>query len=332
MKIIFRSLLAFVALACIWWYLPWGPQIQLPKADLGIPADLREVEDYVRRKESLYAVREDNQATLLWASDSVPAKTPLSIVYLHGFGASPQEGMALVSALSGALHANAYIARLSGHGLITDDALVDLDAQEWILSAREALEIGKAIGDSVLLLSTSTGSSLHIIANYIDPSRIAAHLMFSPNIDIYDPMSKVLTRPFGLHIARLVSGGKYHCWEPPKDLDRFWYDRQRIEGLVVMRRYLDQYMKIKYFQSIHQPLFVGCYYRDTQHQDKTISVQAARRFFEQVSSLEEDKRFVEFPDAGAHVIIHPDMNPHWQAVQRAALDFVREEVVSPRIE
>ena len=42
-----------------------------------------------------------------------------------------------------------------------------------------------------------------------DPS-IAAICLFAPDIEVYDPFAKILSKPWGLQIARLVRGSKYH--------------------------------------------------------------------------------------------------------------------------
>ena len=42
-----------------------------------------------------------------------------------------------------------------------------------------------------------------------DP-QIAALLLFGPNVEIFNPAAKLLTLPWGLQIARLYMGSKYH--------------------------------------------------------------------------------------------------------------------------
>src|SRR5258705_217814 len=78
-----------------------------------------------------------------------------------------------------------------------------------------ANEVGKAIGDKVILVSCSTGSTLglYIEANY--PGIVVAHIMLSPNIDLHDPKSFLLDKPWGLQFARFILGGKFYTWEAP---------------------------------------------------------------------------------------------------------------------
>ncbi len=57
------------------------------------------------------------------------------------------------------LQANVFYSRLTGHGR-SDDAMADATLDAWKKDAREAYQIGSAIGERVLLIGTSTGGTL----------------------------------------------------------------------------------------------------------------------------------------------------------------------------
>src|SRR5678816_3965126 len=120
--------------------------------------DLHQLEENINRSESELPVKKDNQARIIWATPY--AKTPYSIVYLHGNGASQEEGDPMHEALAHRYGCNLYLSRLKGHGLITEDPMLNMDAAEWMQSALDAIAVGKAIGDKVILVSCSTGSTL----------------------------------------------------------------------------------------------------------------------------------------------------------------------------
>ncbi len=64
-------------------------------------------------------------------------------------------------------------------------------------------------------------------------------------------------------------------------------------------------MQSSVYAQIRVPVFVGYYYRDTQHQDAVISVDALRAMFTQFSTPLEQRQLQAFPQAGDHVIASP---------------------------
>nr|WP_287339345.1 hypothetical protein [Mesorhizobium sp.] len=84
----------------------------------------------------------------------VHARTPLSIVY----SASKGEVRPLPDEVADQLDANLYT-RLTGHGQ-GGAAMADGSVNAWINDYEEALAIGRAIGDKVIVIATSTGGSL----------------------------------------------------------------------------------------------------------------------------------------------------------------------------
>jgi hypothetical protein len=56
------------------------------------------------------------------------------------------------------------------------------------------------------------------------------------------------------------------------------------------------------FSQVNVPVFLGYYYKDQDHQDQTVRVDAMLDMFEQLGTSEEQKVKVAFPEAGDHVI------------------------------
>ena len=71
-----------------------GPKPAKPDfSGLVIPqctSDLKMLEDSIAAKESSLQLKADNEARIVWATPY--QKTPYSVVYLHGNGASQEEG------------------------------------------------------------------------------------------------------------------------------------------------------------------------------------------------------------------------------------------------
>lgn len=91
-KVAFRILVAFLIVLSIVYLLGPHPATpfyskQLPE----LPTSFVALEQYVQQQESKHPIKKDNQAEIVWYDTTKKAKTPYSIVYLHGFSASKTE-------------------------------------------------------------------------------------------------------------------------------------------------------------------------------------------------------------------------------------------------
>jgi alpha-beta hydrolase superfamily lysophospholipase len=79
----------------------------------------------------------------------------------------------------------------------------------------EALAIGGAIGERVVLVGTSTGGTLAVWAATRPEARdrLAALVLISPNLGLRDPAAPILLWPWGGALARLIVGPE-RCFEP----------------------------------------------------------------------------------------------------------------------
>ena len=62
-----------------------------------------------------------------------------------------------------ALGANLFFTRLTGHGR-TGAAMAEATAEDWLADMAEAMEIGRRLGQRVVVIGTSTGGTLAAIA------------------------------------------------------------------------------------------------------------------------------------------------------------------------
>ena len=98
----------------------------------------------------------------MWADTARRQKTPYSIVYIHGLGASWAEGDPVHKNLAARYGANLYLARLHDAGINDPDAFDDLTPENFVAGAKRALAIGQALGDSVIVIGTSAGGLLTV--------------------------------------------------------------------------------------------------------------------------------------------------------------------------
>lgn len=279
----------------------YGPILSPEVATLnGI--SLGELDHYIAKQEANYSnIRPGNAAKIIWA-DSIKRKTRYSIVYLHGFSASHEEGNPVHINFAKRYGFNMYLARLSNHGLLGEESMTDLTPNGLIESAKQAVAIGQLLGEDVIVISTSTGGTLSIYLAGANPEIIDALILFSPNIEIADPNAKLLTKPWGLQLGKMIAG-EFRSFEDEEPLvNQFWSTKYRIEAIAALQKLLDQTMNEENFNKVNQPYFLGYYYKNEEEQDRTVSVEAIKKFDEMTSTKDNQKMVVAFPDVGAHVL------------------------------
>ena len=305
-------------------YAPIDPII----GELEIPLD--QLEDSIASLEAMVAnLKPDNEAKLVWA-DSI-RKTDWSIVYLHGFSASEHEGYPVHRQVAEAFGMNLYLARIDGHGIDDDDSFLNLSPASMINSAKFAIAVGNLIGEHVIVMSCSTGGTYSIYLSAYNKDKIDAQILYSPNIEIYDPKAKLLGRPWGLQLGKSI-GGEYrvlsHNIGTPKE--QYWTTTYRMEGLVALQHLLDQTMTDEVFAQVTQPTFLGYYYKNEAEQDMVVSVAAMRRFATMTGVSEDDFRQVSFPESGNHVISSDLQSSDYETVREESMRFIQEILLSSR--
>ena len=286
-----------------------------------------QVGKYVNDKEAAVPnIKPGNASQVYYVNDVTKEQTDYCLLYLHGFSGSPEEGNPSHVDLGKAFGMNTYIPRLADHGLISPDPLLNMTPDNLWNTAKEALVVAKALGKKVILMGTSTGCTLAIqmAANY--PETIAAVILYSPNVRLANKTTWLLARPFGLQMGRMFFGGKYRVLEPDPKTEPYWDNMYRVEGIVYLQMLLEKTMKTKVFEKVTQPVFVGYYYKDKEHQDPTVSVSAILWMVENLGTPADKKVAVAFPDADAHVIGCDLTNPNWKKVYNATADFLAKTV------
>lgn len=316
------GILAFILILFIVFLL--GPKVHFENVNNDALQGLytiEEVQTNISKRNLIPKIKPNNEEKIVWYDGE--QKTPYSIVYLHGFSASHGEGAPLHENLAKRYGANLFLTRIPHHGLDDLDAFVDITPESMVDYAKEAIKIGKSIGEKVILISCSTGSTLSAYLAAEDKD-IAAMIMLSPNFELYDPAVKVITKPWGFKIAKKIAGGDYHSWDAPDDALPYWYDKYRMEGVAALQSLLDQTMTDEIFEKITHPIFVGYFYKDEEVQDFTISVDKIREVEELIKTPVNQKQFIAYPDGDAHVFNSPIFNAEWEKVQTDIYSFMED--------
>lgn len=263
-----------------------------------------------------------NEGYIQWAG-APGEKTEYSVIYLHGFSASPMEGDPIHREFAQRYGANLYVPLLAGHGVSNKESFENLTPKDLIESAKEAIAVGNILGEKLIILSCSTGSTLSIYLTAENPERVHAQMCYSPNIDLEDKTSVLLTKPWGLKLAQTVTGKKYRHVPLPPRCHPYWTMDYRLEGIIALRALLNETMRPDIFRKIDQPLYVGYYYKNEEQRDKTVSIEAMQDFFAQVKTPEAQKRIQAYPE-GTHVMLSPLQNPDITKVRAETFKFAEE--------
>jgi len=144
---------------------------------------------------------------------------------------------------------------------------------------------------------------------------IYAQIAYSPNIDLADDTSELLTLPWGLPLAQQVAGSEYRHVPIPENCAPYWTMDYRLEGIIALKALIEETMYPDIFKKIKQ--------KDEENRDKTVSITAMKTLFEEVSTPVDKKVIHAFPN-GAHVMLSPLQSRNLDAVRKETFKFAEE--------
>jgi alpha-beta hydrolase superfamily lysophospholipase len=256
---------------------------------------------------------------ILWAG-APGERTRHAVVYLHGFSATSQEIRPVPDRVAQALGANLFLTRLSGHGR-TGEALAGATAGDWLEDTAEALAIGRAIGEEVVVIATSTGGTLAAIAatdaSLID--RVKGIVFVSPNFGIRNPAAAILTMPLARHWLPVVAG-RERSFEPVNAAHaRYWTTRYPTAALLPLGALVRHARGLDYSGVTTPALFLY------SPEDRVVSPRATRAMVLRWGGPAEE-RIVELSpgdDPYSHVIAGDILSPgSTDATVTAILDWL----------
>ncbi|MFT4974927.1 MAG: esterase/lipase [Myxococcota bacterium] len=291
------------------------PEVDLTNAASHVPDD--DVDTWLARREAhITDITPGTEKTILRVS---PDKTPISLVFLHGFSATRQELSPLCENLSQELGANAYFARLTGHGR-SDDEMAEASVGAWMADVAEAMEIGRRIGEKVVVIGSSTGGTLAAWLASENPPDLAALVYISPNFALRDKRSRMMLWPGRRLLARIVIG-THREWQPKNELvGRYWTHRYPARALFPMIELVNHVQKIDLSQA-RQPAMV------IYSPDDTIvdSAEIVARFAQMGASPKELLAITDANDTENHVLAGDLISPDTTApITTAILSFLSQ--------
>jgi alpha-beta hydrolase superfamily lysophospholipase len=278
------------------------------------------VAGYFQQSEAVVPnLRDGARKRVIWAG-AARAVTPLAVVYLHGFSASAEEIRPVPDRVAEALEANLIYTRFKGHGR-DGDAMAVARVQDWMEDTAEALAAGRAVGDEVLVIATSTGASMATAALAQPPMAkgVAGVVLVSPNFAIKNPVGPLLTWP-AARIWLPVLAGERRSFEPINEGQAaHWTTEYPSAAVFPMAAIVKHAAELDHGQITTPALF---YYSDDDGVvDAEATTRVAARWGGPVARSKPDLRPGD--DPLAHVIAGDIMSPgNTDAAVAAMLDWV----------
>lgn len=193
---VFRWLMSAIVvtglvLAALWFLVPRTGVDRTPRFD---PSALGEdLPAWLASREAVFDdITPGAEKRIVWAG-AEGTRTDWAVVYIHGFSATSEEIRPVPDDVAKALGANLFFTRLAGHGR-SGAAMATAVPEDWVLDLDEALAIGRRIGSRVLVIATSTGGTLAMLAA-TDAGRaegVAGMVLVSPNFRLANPSAQFL--------------------------------------------------------------------------------------------------------------------------------------------
>ena len=223
---------------------------------------------------------------VIWA-EKKGIKTKFSIIFLHGFSASKFELSPLPNAIAFGLNANIYNARLSGHGC-GSDALGRVTVKDWIFDLSEALEIGRKIGEKIIIIGSSTGGTLAAVG--ASEKNVCGIIFVSPNFKIKYRFFQIFTLGFARSWIPLILG-KYREFKPiSKEHAIYWTTRYPTVSIITMATLVKKVIGVNFNKITCPALFI------VSEEDKVVDVKKTL----QIAELWGGKSLVNFVKCGPY--------------------------------
>lgn len=321
-----------VALLVVTYFLgPPPPEPVFDPTPVTVPAAPAALEAYVAEKEAKWPLRDDNQARIRWHDDR-RQRTEYAFVYLHGFAGSYRDGYPFNVAVADTFAANLYLARYAGHGLRPPHSMVTFTPEAAWEDAKEALAIGKRLGEKVVVLSTSTGGTLATLLAVHFPDDVHALVSIGPNYQDDIPGTWMLNSNWGYELSHLVSLGNYReiSYDQP-GADQYWDTMYVAEALLELQVMVGNAMVEETFRRVRTPVLTMYYHKDDFNEDERVEVSVYPDAHAAFASPPDQTALVALPTPGTHFCGSDIMSDDVDTTVTTAVDYLRKLEAGPRL-
>lgn len=319
----FFSLIAVIALMMPLLQCHSNPSYSFLKKDM--PASFDDFYKFKLEQSKKKNVRPGNEEKLIRFAD----KTPVAILYIHGFNASKGEGEFVVDKLANELKYNTYYLRLPGHGTTKEDQ-ASVSYKDMLDESVETLMMMQKLGDRVIVIGTSMGG---LIATYLAaeyPEKVSGLVLASPFYNFTTTTGRLLfcypTYKFFTWVAPL----RVDTDPIPPEKDNwtlYWYQENYLSStklLVDLVNYVD---KKENYSKISSPVLLLYYYKDEKNQDKSASVEDMLRVYDSIAAGKKSNALNKkvIISNGSHVLTSKYVTPSDpELVKKEIAEFARK--------
>ena len=280
-------------------------------------------------------VRPGNEEKLIRKS---PGKTPIAILYIHGFGASRAEGEEVVDKLADTFQANTYYLRHPGHGTTAEDHR-DRIYYDYLEEGRITLKMMKLLGDKVIIVGTSMGGlvATHLASKY--PEDVNGLILASPFYDFEDKTSRILNFYGGITLTHLLFGKQrnisYEKWKPEiqklstPEYDKYWTTKQYYEAIIPLNDLRRAVSTDETYKNIQIPTLLMYYFKNELEKDKAASTNKMIYAFNEFSSTKQPgslNKLVRIEN-GNHILLSKYINIDKKLVTLEMETFIKNFIV-----
>lgn len=294
---------------------PVSEEIAFKASDIG-----SDVDAYLAKSEAKYAnIIPGAQKQVIWNDPATKSKTPLSIVYIHGFSATLEEVRPLPDIVAKNLNANLFYTRLSGHGR-DGAAMAEPSVNDWLNDTAEAISVGRAIGEKVVIIATSTGGTFSAWAA-TQPDLMAevdGIVFISPNFAINNPATPLLTMGAARYLLPPLVGAE-RSFEPSNEEHGKWWTQKYPTVAVLPMAQSVRFVDGLDYSSVSTPaMFVF------HPNDKVVSAEATRGIVGRWGAKATVREVLEAEDDHNHVIAGRILSPsNSEPLAQAIIDWIK---------
>jgi len=254
------------------------------------------------------ALRPGCAKCVIWVGE--PArKTSVSVVFLHGFSASLGELAPLPQDVAARLGANLFLARLTGHGQ-DGAAMGRATLAAWQADVAEALEIGAALGERVIVMGCSTGCTLAALALAQKPAHVAGAVFISPNFGLRNKAAQLaLDLPGSTRWMPWIIGAEREFPVKSADHAKYWTTHYPTKAVRPMAQAVRAARRAG-IETVQTPLFMA-----VNPDDQVISPKAARDIAMRWAGPVQRVNLIQGPDDDAmgHIMAGDVFSPRQTA-------------------
>lgn len=260
-------------------------------------------------------------------------KTPVALLYIHGYGASRAEGEYILDLAAKSLKANTYYLRLPGHGTNKDDHKTATPAKH-LDTAITALSMMDKLGDKVIVVGTSMGGAIATYLAAHHPGKMAGVVLVSPYYNFPTAMARMVNHYPVFRLFTALNPMRVSSSPVPPEADNwtnYWYREQYFDSAQQLISLGRMIRRNSVYDKITLPVLLFYYYRDEAHQDDSASVAHMKEAFARfggASKANPLNRAVQITN-GAHVLMSRYDKTDKDRVVSETVDFIRRVAGTP---